>query len=79
MTTNMFATIKDALATPAQTTSSTGNILRLRTGNTYTVRLVPFTKEPAKTFFHYYSHYYLLASDILFQLPIQIYQKEYPL
>ena len=70
MTTNMFATIKDALATPAQTTSSTGNILRLRTGNTYTVRLVPFTKEPAKTFFHYYSHGWVSEATGQFQSAI---------
>ena len=56
MTTNMFATIKDALAKPAQSNNSTSNIMRLKPGNTYTVRLVPFVKDPGKTFFHYYSH-----------------------
>ena len=52
----MFATIKDALAKPAQSNNSTSNIMRLKPGNTYTVRLVPFVKDPGKTFFHYYSH-----------------------
>ena len=56
MTTSMFASIKDALNKPSQNNNSTSNILRLRAGNTYTVRLVPFAKDPSKTLFHYYSH-----------------------
>ena len=56
MTNSMFASIKDSLAKPTQSSSSTSNIMRLKTGNTYTVRLLPYTPEPSKTFFHYYSH-----------------------
>ena len=56
MTTSMFASIKDALAKPAQGSSTTSNIMRLKTGNTYVLRLVPNAKEPSKTFFHYYTH-----------------------
>ena len=56
MTNSMFASIKDSLAKPTQSSNSTSNILRLKTGNTYTVRLLPYTPEPSKTFFHYYNH-----------------------
>ena len=56
MTNSMFASIKDSLAKPSQSSSSTSNILRLKTGNTYTIRLLPYTAEPSKTFFHYYNH-----------------------
>jgi len=54
MTTNMFESIKGAMAQTAQ--QNTSNIMRLKPGNTYTLRLVPFVKDPSKTFFHYYSH-----------------------
>ena len=55
MTTNMFESIKGAMAKTAQQ-NTTGNIMRLKPSNTYTLRLVPFVKDPSKTFFHYYSH-----------------------
>jgi hypothetical protein len=55
MTTNMFESIRGAMAQTAQQTS-TSNIMRLKPGNTYILRLVPFVKDPSKTFFHYYSH-----------------------
>jgi len=54
-TKNMFESIRGAMAQDAQKTS-TGNIMRLKPGNTYVLRLVPFVKDPGKTFFHYYSH-----------------------
>jgi hypothetical protein len=54
-TKNMFESIRGAMAQTAQQTS-TSNIMRLKPGNTYTLRLVPFVKDPSKTFFHYYSH-----------------------
>ena len=70
MTTNMFATIKDAMQKPSQNNNSTSNILRLRAGNTYTVRLVPFAKDPSKTFFHYYSHGWVSEATGQFQSAI---------
>jgi len=51
---DIFQSIKGALAHDKQT-GGTGDILKLEPGNTYTVRLLP-TKEPKKTFFHYYQH-----------------------
>ena len=70
MTTSMFASIKDALAKPAQGSSTTSNIMRLKTGNTYVLRLVPFVKEPSKTFFHYYSHGWVSEATGQFQSAI---------
>jgi len=55
MTTNMFESIRGAMAKSMQQ-NTTSNIMRLKSGNTYTLRLVPFVKDPSKTFFHYYSH-----------------------
>ena len=70
MTTSMFASIKDALAKPAQGSSTTINIMRLKTGNTYVLRLVPNAKEPSKTFFHYYSHGWVSEATGQFQSAI---------
>ena len=70
MTTSMFASIKDALAKPAQGSSTTSNIMRLKTGNTYVLRLVPNAKEPSKTFFHYYSHGWVSEATGQFQSAI---------
>lgn len=54
ITNSMFESIKSALAkTPSQ--SRNKDILKLEVGNTYTVRLIPNIKDPAKTFFHYYT------------------------
>jgi hypothetical protein len=66
----MFASIKDALAKPAQGSSTTSNIMRLKTGNTYVLRLVPNAKEPSKTFFHYYSHGWVSEATGQFQSAI---------
>ena len=66
----MFASIKDSLAKPAQSSSSTSNIMRLKTGNTYTVRIVPYVKDPSKTFFHYYSHGWVSEATGQFQSSI---------
>jgi len=30
--------------------------MQTKVGNTFTVRLLPFAKDPSKTFFHYYNH-----------------------
>ena len=51
----MFESIKGAMAKSTQQ-NTTSNIMRLKPGNTYTLRLIPFVKDPSKTFFHYYSH-----------------------
>lgn len=54
---NMFESIKTALTKEvASTTNKYKEILKTEAGNTYTVRLLPNVKEPAKTFFHYYSY-----------------------
>tara|TARA_R110002050_G_scaffold139211_1_gene263321 strand:- start:449 stop:1294 length:846 start_codon:yes stop_codon:yes gene_type:complete len=55
--TSMFQSIKDALASSDNKGSATFNeIMQTRPGNTYTVRLLPYAKDPGKTFFHYYNH-----------------------
>jgi len=55
--TSMFQSIKDALATSDSKGSAKFNeIMPTKSGNTYTVRLLPFAKDPSKTFFHYYNH-----------------------
>lgn len=51
---DIFQSIKGAIAQDKQT-GGTGDILKLEPGNTYTVRLLP-SKDPKKTFFHYYQH-----------------------
>lgn len=50
----MFESIKNALQKSSQA-SSYKDILKLTPGNNYTVRLLPYVKDPSKTFFHYYS------------------------
>jgi len=53
----MFQSIKDALASSDNKGSATFNeIMQTRPGNTYTVRLLPYAKDPGKSFFHYYNH-----------------------
>jgi len=55
--TSMFQSIKDALATSENKGSATYNeIMQTKVGNTFTVRLLPYAKDPSKTFFHYYNH-----------------------
>tara|TARA_R110000787_G_scaffold286426_1_gene404829 strand:+ start:4434 stop:5279 length:846 start_codon:yes stop_codon:yes gene_type:complete len=54
---SMFQSIKDALASSESKGSATFNeIMPTKVGNTYTVRLLPYAKDPSKTFFHYYNH-----------------------
>ena len=55
ITSSMFESIKSALAKNTSAPSKNKDILKLEVGNTYTVRLIPNTKDPAKTFFHYYT------------------------
>ena len=56
-TSNMFESIKSALTKEtAPATNKYKDILKTEAGNTYTVRLLPNVKDPAKTFFHYYSY-----------------------
>ena len=53
----MFQSIKDALASSESKGSATFNeIMPTKVGNTYTVRLLPYAKDPSKTFFHFYNH-----------------------
>jgi len=51
----MFDSIKTALTKNNNTQSRNKDILKLETGNTYTVRLLPNLKDPSKTFYHYYT------------------------
>jgi len=51
---SMFQSIRSALQ-KAPTQSLSKNILKLEVGNNYVVRLLPNTKSPEKTFFHYYT------------------------
>lgn len=55
---NMFQSIKAALSKNEEsaTPGLYNEILKTVPGNTYTVRLLPFAKDPSKTFFHYYVH-----------------------
>ena len=55
-TTSMFASIKYALQKDNNPANAVSDILRLTKGNSYVVRLVPNVADPAKTFFHFYSH-----------------------
>ena len=56
--TSMFQSIKDALAKNDNESSQATytEILKTTPGNTYTVRLLPFAKDPKNTFFHYFNH-----------------------
>lgn len=56
--TSMFQSIKDALSKNDNENGSTTytEIMKTSPGNTYTVRLLPFAKDPKNTFFHYYNH-----------------------
>lgn len=50
----MFDAIKEALAAKDNKPNYRKDILRCVPDNTYTVRLLPNVKDPAKTFFHYF-------------------------
>lgn len=53
----MFQSIKDALVSDSQKNNNNYNeIMATRPGNVYTVRLLPYSPDPVKTFFHYYNH-----------------------
>ena len=53
----MFDAIKETLNNQTTgTRSGISDIMRLEKGNSYTVRLLPNTEDPSKTFFHYYVH-----------------------
>ena len=57
ITSSMFDSIKSALAADNNNNKSAiGDILKTPPGNTFTVRLLPFAKDPSKTFFHYFQH-----------------------
>ena len=54
----MFQSIKDALVkTEGEGGNATYNeIMKTTPGNTYTIRLLPYAKDPKNTFFHYFNH-----------------------
>ena len=55
-TSSMFESIKSALTKETENTGSKlKDYIKTEAGNTYTVRLLPNIKNPAKTFFHYYT------------------------
>lgn len=55
-TSSMFESIKSALTKETENTGSKlKDYIKTEAGNTYTVRLLPNMKNPAKTFFHYYT------------------------
>jgi hypothetical protein len=57
ITSSMFDSIKSALAADNESSKSgISEILKTEVGNTYTVRLLPFGKDPKKTFFHFFQH-----------------------
>ena len=56
ITTDMFAQIKSAMSQQTNKNNKYRDILKLEVGNVYSLRLVPNTADPSKTFFHYYSH-----------------------
>lgn len=51
---SMFDSIKGALSKQEER-NSYADILSMKTGNTYTVRLLPNVEAPEKSFFHYYT------------------------
>lgn len=55
ITKSMFESIKSALTKNNTQQSKNKDILKCEVGNTYTVRLLPNTTDPQKTFFHYYT------------------------
>lgn len=56
-TASMFQSIKNALAKDeTQSNTSYREIMKLETGKTYTVRLLPNITTPEKSFFHYFEH-----------------------
>lgn len=52
---SLFQSIKGALAQD-KNNSGLSEIMKTEVGNTYTVRLLPYTKDPKKTFFHFFTH-----------------------
>lgn len=54
---SMFESIKEALHTEdKQKTNGLQDILQLKPGNTYTVRILPNVANPKDTFFHHFIH-----------------------
>jgi len=52
---SMFESIKGALASDSKKQSKFSEIIQCKPGNTYTVRLLPYSPSPVDTFFHYYN------------------------
>ena len=57
LTKSMFESIKSALSKQDNSSSSSfRDILRTEVDKTYVLRLLPYVKDPSKTFFHFYQH-----------------------
>lgn len=54
--TSMFDSIKEALTSQDKKQGGLQDIMQLKTGNTYTVRLLPNTKNPKQSLFHHFTH-----------------------
>lgn len=54
--TSMFDSIKEALTSQDNKQGGLQDILQLKPGNTYTVRLLPNTKNPKQSLFHHFTH-----------------------
>jgi len=54
--TSMFDSIKEALTSQDNKQGSLQDIMQLKPGNTYTVRLLPNTKNPKQSLFHHFTH-----------------------
>lgn len=52
----MFDSIKEALTSQDKKQGGLQDIMQLKTGNTYTVRLLPNTKNPKQSLFHHFTH-----------------------
>jgi hypothetical protein len=55
-TSNLFESIKDALNKKAPTESNFKDFMKMESGKTYVIRLLPNIEAPDRTFFHYYHH-----------------------
>lgn len=54
--TSMFQSIKESLSNENKARVSFKEFIKLEAQKTYLGRLVPYIKDPTKTFFHYYAH-----------------------
>jgi len=55
-TNTMFESIKNSLQKEEKKGGGFRDIMSLKPGNTYTLRLIPNINDPSETFFHHFSH-----------------------